>query len=272
MSQTDPIRVILDRIAVEHPTPAVLVGYELVDWPSGALDTFLTKGLLVETTTATSAICNGCEAECIKPVVVRPLPGGIERRAFIVCDEPQDHGRIPVTLERLRRFQASMTTVARFARICFDLASTEAAGQPSSLSLGVERGRYGPRDVSLTLRSQQVLLVVGQQEQELAQLIVWTSNQLSVDQSQFKRLKNRKPLSRAKPISADTSGASRHDAIAERDRAIEVLARKLRRQHKSWLAIAEEISRMPFVAAPKNGLRPIKADTVRRILARRMTV
>ena len=163
-----------------------------------------------------------------------------------------------------------MTTIARFAARCCNLQSIDPAGPSSPLQLGVKRGRLGPRHLAILLKAQCVLLVVGQQELELARLISWTNDGLRVDLDQLVRLTNRKQRSPATHAGAVVSPRpDRHALILERDREIERLGQLLRQQHKSWPTIAEEISRMPFLATPKNGLKPIKADTVRRILTRR---
>lgn len=269
----DPVRQIVDRVAAEHPVPAILVGYEIEQWPHETLEKLIEQGLLVETTRATAADCTGCEWNCNKAVEVLTLPSGQPPFAFIFCDEEPDHGRIPVGLDRLRRFQASLATTACFAAECLSLEVNDRAVRAGSIKLGVHRGRYGPREVGLIVREHRIILVVGQKEHDLADLIRWKGEGLSVDRDQFKRLLNRKARPNEPPAPARApdrpQASSRQLLTAERDQEIQRYGARLRRKGKSATAAAQEIAGMPFIQHPANGLTPIDWQTVRRILARR---
>lgn len=218
----DPVRQIIDRVAAEHPVPAILAGYEIEEWPRETLEKLIEQGLLVETTSATAADCTGCEWNCSKAVEVRTPASGQPPVAFISCDEEPGHGRIPVGLDRLRRFQASLTTTARFAAECLGLAGAGPSVRAASVKLGVQRGRNGPREVGLVVCEHRVILTVGQKEQELADLISWQGDSLSVNRDQFKRLANRKMRADELPAPAQRAldrpqASNRQRLTAERD-------------------------------------------------------
>lgn len=266
----NPIRMIIERVAAEHPAPAVFFGYEMDEWSTGAMEVLAEKGLIIESGRATSAVCTGCGIQCHKRVVVRRLPAGGEARAFIVCDEEPDHGRIPLRLEHLRSFQASFATVARLAADCLNLSDAELVGRQERFEFGTVRGRNGLREVSLVLRQQQIALLVGQQEKNLTDLLTWKENGVRFDKSQLKRMADRKLRPSKDLVARQSATPVRENIIAERDREIVKHGRRLKPHRKSWTVVSEEIARMPFILSPKEDLRPIKAPTVRRILTKLM--
>ena len=266
----NPIRKIIDRVGAEHPAPAIFFGYEMDEWPTGAMEVLAETGFMIESGRATSAVCTGCEIQCHKHVVVRRLPAGGEGRAFIVCDEEPDHGRIPLRPEHLKRFQASFATVARLAADCLGLSDADFCSRPERFQFGTVRGRNGPREVSLVLRQHQILLLVGQQEQSLTDLLTWKENGVRFDKSQFKRMSDRKLRPSKGLVAGQSATPVGEKIIAERDREIVKHGRRLKPHRKSWTVVSEEITRMPFISSPKEDLRPIKAPTVRRIIAKLM--
>ena len=268
----EPVRSILNRIAAEQPAPALIHGYEIELWPDGALDELVKRGLLIETTRATSAECTGCEWRCSKAVEARPLPDK-SLRAFIWCDEEPGHGRVPVALERLRRFQASLRTAAKFAVDCLGLPTDAQAAQMDRIEIATVRGRNGPREVSVIRDAKQILLRVGDEVEELAGIIAWDGTDIRIDQALFGRLVDRKlkPPSRASRDGDDIQRSMEDvtTATQERDAQIIRLGRKLKTPHRTWQDVAAEIAQLPFVASPGDGLRRISGETVRRILADR---
>ena len=123
------------------------------------------------------------------------------------------------------------------------------------------------------MREHRVILVVGQKEHDLAALIRWRGDGLSVNRDQFKRLANRKLRPDEPPARRDVAdkpqNSSRQGFTAQRDREIQRRGTSLQRKGMTETDAAKEIARMPFIISPKNGLKPIKWETVRRILARR---
>jgi hypothetical protein len=266
----NPIRIIIERVGAEHPAPAIFFGYETDEWPTGAMEVLAEKRFIIESGRATSAVCTGCGIQCHKDVVVRRLPAGGAGRAFIVCDEQPDHGRIPLRLEHLRRFQASFATVARLAADCLDLSDADLVSRPDHVQFGTVRGRNGLREVSLVLRQHRIALLVGQQEKNLTDLLTWKENGLRFDKSQLKRMADRKVRLSKGLVAGQLATPVREKIIAERDREIVKHGRRLKPHRKSWTVVSEEIARMPFISSPKEDLRPIKAPTVRRIIAKLM--
>ncbi len=80
--------------------------------------------------------CDGCEERCSnKPVVVYPAQEDKPGRAFIVCDERDGMGRIRVSFDRMRQWQATGELIAAV------LARLLVLSQPSKQAVD---GRHWP--------------------------------------------------------------------------------------------------------------------------------
>ena len=60
---------------------------------------------------ASSVVCPGCEQACLMPFEVHETGAGIS--TFVVCDKPQDLGRIPIDGSRLDRWSINLETIAK---------------------------------------------------------------------------------------------------------------------------------------------------------------
>lgn len=92
-------------------------GRELGEWPADAVVALQSARLLVKARPATRLECPGCEHQCDKPVELYPAEDARPARAYIMCDEPADMGRIPLDLADLEQWRvsgdASPASVAR---------------------------------------------------------------------------------------------------------------------------------------------------------------
>jgi hypothetical protein len=253
---------ILERIAACSPQRAFFGADELVDWPTWALDALLAIGLLQQATRAAEVFCDGCEWACLKPVVVRNLPNGRRSRAFVVCDEEPDQGRIEVAPDRLARYFATVGSVAKLVARSLGLKSSAAPGRDGSLAIGRVRGRNGYRTLSLHPREKELLLSTGGHLLPLGDLLHWEGRALAVDSQAIRRLIDRK-AARSSPEVSVPPALQTHGrrTKTKRDQQIRLEAARLRRQNKHWTMtrISEHISRM----AMANG---ISAARVRRII------
>jgi hypothetical protein len=269
-SSIDPVRMVLDRIALEHPEPACFCGYEIEEWPTRALETMVGAGLLTKTNRAKSAICTGCEALCHKPINLRHKPGEKEPSSFIVCDEEADLGRIPVRLSRLDRFQGSLAMAARFAASVLKLGTLQLQSPSGNFALGWRRGRNGLREVVLSIKNGRILLRVGRQEQDLIDFVYRADNKLSVDHALLQRLANRKARQTIETHGTrqivNSARTDRKAQLAKRGKEILRQAQRLMTASKTLTQVSKEIAAMPFIQSPRDGLRPITAATVRRIV------
>ena len=86
---------------------------EAADWPEGAFATLEQDKLLTQTTPASSIECTGCEEACFMTVNILPTEAGRPARAFIVCTERDDMGRVKVEFPRLRQWRMTRTALEK---------------------------------------------------------------------------------------------------------------------------------------------------------------
>jgi hypothetical protein len=110
MSQ-DVLKIVIQ--AADTASSACFPHDEVKHWPAGALEDLISAGLLQEMPHATSVECDGCEEACFKEVEFIEGGEGEDPRAYITCDERDDIGRVPVPLDRLRRWELSLSNLTR---------------------------------------------------------------------------------------------------------------------------------------------------------------
>lgn len=98
------------------PEAAVYVGADECEEIGELADVPVDAGLLQPAEPASALICDGCERNCLMPVNIAPATAAQPGRAFIVCDERDDIGRVPVDLARLRRWIFSLAVLADVPR------------------------------------------------------------------------------------------------------------------------------------------------------------
>ena len=86
---------LLARVGASQDAAALLSKHELNQWPETAVAALKAQRLLAKAQPATSAICPGCERDCVMPVQTRihPSRGAV---SFIDCDKRSDVSRVPV--------------------------------------------------------------------------------------------------------------------------------------------------------------------------------
>lgn len=116
-------------------TTVYIGGRELSQWPADAVVALKSARLLVKVRPASRLECPGCERQCDKPVELYPAEDARPARAYIMCDEPEDMGRIQLDLSDLEQWRvsgdASPAAVAQTLGVPLLLAE---AAQPSRQS------------------------------------------------------------------------------------------------------------------------------------------
>lgn len=143
--------------------------------------------------------CDGCEENCInKPVVVYPAQEDKPGRAFIVCDEPNDMGRIRVNFDRMRQWQTTGDLIAGvLARLLGLSASVSTASETNQWNLGVLKGRKDKSRVTLLANEGFKLLLAGHAV-PLVEVLAIEKNVLTLDKGELIRLVD-KPEGDAEP-------------------------------------------------------------------------
>lgn len=90
-----------------------VVGWEQLQyWPKGTVEAFVQAGLLKSAPAANQIECNACPERCLMPVHVLPAQNRQAGRAFVVCDQRDDMGRIKVDFARLQQWHTSQSQLA----------------------------------------------------------------------------------------------------------------------------------------------------------------
>lgn len=197
---------LLDRIGAHHGGAVVISTQELSAWPGAAVSAMKSQGLLTKARPTTSAVCPGCERECVMPVHVLTDPAhGPE--AFIVCDKRNDINRVPVPIAGLEQWQADAASVAQF--IAADLSlrfSGMHADNDGLLQIGMAVG--DKRTQMLCLRCNgDPALVAGSSVIPLAEVIQFQDERYTLNPILVRQL-----------VDSATTGDTRHTpSIARRE-------------------------------------------------------
>ncbi len=112
---------LLERLGASTTKAVFINEEELTGWPDAAVAALKMQKLLTKTKPATSAICPGCERECVMPVHIIPAKENLPARAFISCDKRSDISRVTVSLAKLNQWQCTIDFVCKFIAICLEL-------------------------------------------------------------------------------------------------------------------------------------------------------
>jgi len=111
MKPEDAFIELLDRVAAMQGATALINADELAQWPRETVTAMKSQKLITRARPASSAVCPGCEEECVMPVHAIPVSSG-DPALFIVCDKRDDIGRISVPTASLEQWQASGDSIA----------------------------------------------------------------------------------------------------------------------------------------------------------------
>ena len=188
MTPQDALIELLGRVGASQGAAVLINDDELGQWPKAAIAAIKTQRLLIKARPAASAICPGCERDCVMPVHVIPAEGKRPARAFISCDKRDDIGRVAVPLERLNQWQCSADAVCGFVATSIGLRrSDQQADSANQWNIGIATG--GKRSQMLCLKADGVLsLVAGNNALPLVELINYDNNAYSLDGAMIRQL------------------------------------------------------------------------------------
>jgi hypothetical protein len=151
---------VLARLGASQGTPVFIRSQESNGWPEAAVQSLKTSGILTPAEPAASAVCPGCELDCVMPVHVRSGVSGLD--AFIVCEERSDTNRVTVPVACLEQWQASGEGLARALARLLDIPYSGRPGDESTtLEIGLLRGGKHASHVQLQTAGKMALLLAG---------------------------------------------------------------------------------------------------------------
>jgi hypothetical protein len=186
-----PLQVVLERLGCGDPSRGVLFFWDEVKrWPSGALDSLVKGGVLRQAQPMAVVECDGCEENCVMPVVVYPAQEDKPGRAFINCDKRDDIGRIRVDFRRMQQWQSSGELVAAALVQIFDFIEPAKAIDGKRWNLGVLKGNANNKSLIVLLVEDSLKLSLAGHTIPLAE--VWTvkENALLLNIAKLVRLVN----------------------------------------------------------------------------------
>jgi len=178
---------LLGRVGACRDTTVLVNDEELHQWSRAAVKAMKSQSLIVKARPATSAICPGCESNCVMPVYTLPVTTG-KPSSFIVCDRRSDINRVTVPAERLIQWQCNTDLVAGFVAASLGLRSpARNADSNGRREIGIVSG--DKRSQMLCLESSDTLmLVAGSSKIPLAEFVEFHEGTYSLDAVQIRRL------------------------------------------------------------------------------------
>ena len=206
---------LLERVGAQHGSAVIVSDNELNAWPGAAVAAMKAQGLLTKARPATSAICPGCERECVMPVHVL-TDKAREPEAFIVCDKRSDINRVTVPVRCLEQWQASGDSIAALLSGLLGLHRSEASSTDASRwEVGMLKGTKHSSHLVLVADSKLTLSLAGHSV-PLADMLTLEGDALKVDRRTLARLVDQ-PVAGAGDVE---SAAHRRERLKKRVQAI----------------------------------------------------
>ena len=177
---------LLGRVGASQGATVLINDEELNLWPGAAVAAMKSQRLLAKARPASSAICPGCERDCVMPLHTPPTMG--TPASFIVCDKRSDTNRVAVPIERLTQWQCTAAAVCGFIAVSVGMRRSDQRTDGADLwNIGIVMG--DKRSQMLCLQAHGVLaLVVGSNAVPLAELIDYHDGGFSLDDDIIRRL------------------------------------------------------------------------------------
>ncbi|MHB9100127.1 MAG: hypothetical protein ACYC2E_01215 [Sulfuricella sp.] len=238
---------------------AVLVNEdELSQWPGVAVTAMKSQRLLAKARPASSAICPGCERDCVMPVHTPPATG--TPASFIVCDKRSDVNRVPVPISKLEQWQTTGGLIAdALARLLGLSQPSTQAVDGGQWHIGLLKGKKYNSPVALLAGDNLTLSLAGHAV-PLVDVLGIEKNALALDKAALIRL-------------VDNPEGNGEDPEARRERIKARVGEEKAKGTKAFLkVVAEEeglsVSRLKQLVAKKTvptgiltGLYPIPKKT-----------
>lgn len=170
MTEQDALIDLLARVDAQAGGAVYVTGEEMALWPAAATAAMRSQKLLTKARPAVTALCPGCERQCVMPIHTLTRPDGAAA-SFVVCDKRSDTNRVAIAPAGLERWRCDADVVSRFVAESLGVRLSEQLpvdGGPRPI--GMARGKK--RSQMLTMRLQAGLaLVVGDQAIALVDLV-----------------------------------------------------------------------------------------------------
>lgn len=178
---------LLDRLGAGPKTGILVTNWELKRWPAEVVSALQVQKLILKARLATSAVCPGCERECVMPVDC--VSDQIDDFAsFIVCDKRSDTNRVNVSADLLIQWRCSAESIARFIANCLSFQPRlKQTNEPRVIELGMATGNR--RSQMLCLNFDGVVTIqAGSNRIVLADIVLFSGGRYKLDEKRIQRL------------------------------------------------------------------------------------
>jgi hypothetical protein len=186
MKAIDALVELLDRVGACQGKAVMVSDEELLQWPKAAVKAMKSQRLIVKAKLASSAICPGCERNCVMPVHSLSATTG-KTSSFIICDKRSDVNRVPVTAERLKQWQCNSDMVCRFITTSLALRQTVKKADDGRWEIGMVSGDKRNQMLCLEV-SGTLTLIAGGSKIPLAECIEFQEGAYVLDDVQIRQL------------------------------------------------------------------------------------
>lgn len=179
---------LLARKGASQDVAVLLSNHELNQWPDTAVTAMKAQRLLVKAQPATSAICPGCERDCVMSVQTRihPSRGAV---AFIDCDKRSDVSRVAVPVDRLEQWRCTADAVGDFVAASLQLRRSDkrCLANNDFLEIGIATGNKRSQMLCLQINGE-LMLVAGGNMMPLADVVAYRAGAYSLDSARVRQL------------------------------------------------------------------------------------
>jgi hypothetical protein len=187
MTTQDALTELLVRMGEGRHATVLVSEEELQGWPAEAVKAMKSQKLLVKAQPAASAVCPGCEQECVMPVHTFPA-GRRGAASFIACDKRSDINRVAVAAERLTQWRCDTDALCRFAAQSLGLRRSDKPSASGGFwEIGIATGDR--RKQMLCLKTDgELALVSGNNAVPLSEVIDYRNGEYLLDQTMIRHL------------------------------------------------------------------------------------
>jgi hypothetical protein len=187
MTPEDALIELWGRVGASKDAAILVNDEELRQWPDAAVKAMKSQKLIIKARPASSALCPGCERNCVMPVHSLPVKVGASE-LFVVCDKRSDINRVVIPAARLAQWQSSADLVCRFVATSLGLHPSNRQTRVTGLwEIGIAFG--DKRRQMLCLKADVTLaMVAGNNSVPLVELIEYHEGGYSLDGSKIRQL------------------------------------------------------------------------------------
>lgn len=186
MKPIDALLELMGRVGACMGDKVLVSDEELRQWPLPAVKAMKSQKLIAKARPASTAVCPGCERECVMPV---HFPTGAGAQAsFIICDKRSDINRVMVPAGRLIQWQCSAALVCEFVAADLELRRAGSQNARSGLwEIGMATGDKRSQMICLKVEGG-LLLAAGDRSAPLADLLEYRDGKFLLDGAIIRRL------------------------------------------------------------------------------------